>query len=97
MHLFFLSTTKAQGIDIENLEGIFVQNVGPAGMSGRVTCIDVVLDERNHIYIGTASGGVWESKNGGINWTPIFEKEALQAIGSIAINQNNPNDLSWNW
>ena len=87
------ATVNAQKIDIEHLDGIKVRNVGPAGMSGRVTSIDVVLNEPNHIYAGTASGGVWESTNGGINWTPIFDEEALQAIGSVAINQNNPNEI----
>lgn len=90
---FALHNTEAQSVDIEKLEGINIRNVGPAGMSGRVTCIDVVLDEPDHIYIGTASGGVWESTNGGINWSPIFDEEALQAIGSIAINQQNPNEI----
>ena len=90
---FAFQSTKAQSVDIEKLKGITIRNVGPAGMSGRVTCIDVVLDEPDHIYIGTASGGVWESTNGGINWSPIFDDEALQAIGSIAINQQNPNEI----
>ena len=78
-----LQTSTAQSINTEELKGINIRNVGPAGMSGRVTCIDVVLDDPDHIYIGTASGGVWESTNGGINWNPIFDDEALQAIGSI--------------
>jgi photosystem II stability/assembly factor-like uncharacterized protein len=91
--IFALQASIAQNIDIEDLKGINVRNVGPAGMSGRVTCIDVVLDNPDHIYVGTASGGVWESKNGGINWAPIFDKEDLQAIGSIAINQQNPNEI----
>ena len=88
-----LQTSTAQSINTEELKGINIRNVGPAGMSGRVTCIDVVLDDPDHIYIGTASGGVWESTNGGINWNPIFDDEALQAIGSIAINQQNPNEI----
>lgn len=88
-----LQTTTAQSINTEELKGINIRNVGPAGMSGRVTCIDVVLDDPDHIYIGTASGGVWESTNGGINWNPIFDDEDLQAIGSIAINQQNPNEI----
>ncbi|MGB0294736.1 MAG: hypothetical protein ACPGAO_07925, partial [Flavobacteriaceae bacterium] len=33
------------------------RNVGPAGMSGRVTAIDVQLSNTDVIYVGTASGG----------------------------------------
>ena len=89
----FIGLSVAQKVDTEQLKGIKIRNVGPAGMSGRVTCIDVVLDHPDHIYVGTASGGVWESTNGGINWKPIFDDQDLQAIGSIAINQQNPNEI----
>ena len=37
------------------------RNIGPGGMSGRVTTIDVVLSDPDVIYAGTASGGVWKS------------------------------------
>jgi photosystem II stability/assembly factor-like uncharacterized protein len=70
------------------------RNIGPAGMSGRVTAIDVVNADPNIIYAGTASGGIWMSESGGIHWTPIFDEEATQSIGAIAINQKNP-DLIW--
>ena len=59
----------------------------------RVTSIDVDLSNTDRIIIGTASGGVWESTSGGINWNPIFDKEAVQAVGAVAINQKNPSDI----
>lgn len=48
---------------------------------------------QNDIYIGTASGGVWRSQSGGINWEPLFDKMPTQAIGSLAINQRNPAEI----
>ncbi len=83
----------AQPIDQKILEGIRFRSVGPAGMSGRVTAIDVVLKQPEHIYIGSASGGVWESKNGGTDWTPIFDDQSSLAIGAIKINQQNPSEI----
>ncbi|MEM1328050.1 MAG: hypothetical protein AAGI23_18970 [Bacteroidota bacterium] len=83
-------TLQAQPLNTEQLEGMKVRNIGPAGMSGRVTSIDVDLSNSDRIFIGTASGGVWKSENGGINWTPIFDDEATQSIGAVAINQKNP-------
>ncbi len=69
------------------------RNIGPAGMSGRVTAIDVDLSNSDIIYVGTASGGVWKSDNGGIDWKPIFDNEPLIAIGAIAVNQKNTAEI----
>lgn len=85
--------TFAQKIDTDQLKGLKIRNIGPAGMSGRVTAIDVDLSDSDRIYVGTASGGVWLSENGGITWTPIFDEQPIQAIGAIAINQKNPAEI----
>lgn len=66
------------------------RNIGPAGMSGRITTIDGVVSNPNIIYIGAASGGVWKTENGGHSWTPVFEEQPTQNIGAIAIQQSNP-------
>ncbi len=82
----------SQKIDTKLLEGIKIRSIGPAGMSGRVTSIDVDL-VNNIIYVGTASGGVWKSVSGGVTWEPIFDKEALQSIGSVKVNPSNPMEI----
>lgn len=66
------------------------RNIGPGGMSGRVTAIDAVHSNPDIMYVGTASGGLWKSTSGGIKWTPIFDKELTSSIGSVAIQQSNP-------
>ncbi|WP_422359063.1 WD40/YVTN/BNR-like repeat-containing protein [Reichenbachiella sp.] len=71
-----------------------IRNIGPAGMSGRVTAIDAVHTDPDIIYIGTASGGVWRSEGGGVTWSPVFEKEAVASVGALAIDQSNP-DVIW--
>ncbi len=83
----------AQQINTEQLKGLQIRNIGPAGMSGRITTIDVDLSDSDIIYAGAASGGVWKSVNGGISWEPIFDDQPLQAIGSIKINQKNPQEI----
>ena len=70
------------------------RNVGPAGMSGRVTAIDVQLSNTDIIYAGTASGGLWQSKSAGIKWEPIFDNELTASIGAVKIDPNNP-DVIW--
>jgi photosystem II stability/assembly factor-like uncharacterized protein len=70
------------------------RNIGPGGMSGRVTTIDVVNNALDNIYVGTASGGVWKSTSGGIDWTPIFNDQITASIGALKIQQSNP-DVIW--
>ena len=86
-------TVNAQQIDLKELKGIKARSIGPAGMSGRVTAIDVDHSNQNRIFVGAASGGVWLSESGGINWKPIFDDQPVQSIGAIKINQNNPLDI----
>jgi photosystem II stability/assembly factor-like uncharacterized protein len=84
----------AQKVDMTLFKGMTPRNIGPAGMSGRVTAIDVVNSDPNIIYAGTASGGLWKSTGGGVAWEPIFDKEKVASIGAIAIYQNSP-DIIW--
>lgn len=63
-------------------------------MSGRVTAIDVVQKNPSIIYVGTASGGLWKTTSGGVDWKPIFDTLKVASIGAIAIDQNVP-DIIW--
>ena len=82
-----------QDFNAEHFKSMEARNIGPAGMSGRVTAIDVDLSNQNRIFAGTASGGLWLSENGGISWKPIFDKQDVLSIGAIAINQKNPAEI----
>ncbi|WP_298506991.1 hypothetical protein [uncultured Maribacter sp.] len=88
--LFASFTLFSQEFKMDLVQDLKPRNIGPGGMSGRVTSIDVVLDNPDIMYVGTASGGLWKSTSGGIKWTPIFEKELTGSIGAIAIQQSNP-------
>lgn len=88
--LVFSSAALAQKLDMEAFKNMAPRNIGPAGMSGRVTAIDVVTDEPDVMYVGSASGGVWKSTSGGIDWEPIFNDQTTASIGAVAIQQSNP-------
>ncbi len=88
--IIFCSSSPAQEFSMELLKNKTPRNIGPGGMSGRVTSIDVVHSNPDIMYSGTASGGLWKSTSGGIKWTPIFENEVTASIGAIAIQQSNP-------
>lgn len=89
-----LGTLTAQPLDMDLFNGMKARSIGPAGMSGRVTSIDVVLSDPDIIYIGTASGGVWRSRSGGVHWQPIFDDQPVASIGAVAIDQRIP-DIIW--
>lgn len=88
--LFCISTTMAQSIDMKLMQDLKPRNIGPGGMSGRVTAIDAVHSDPDIMYVGTASGGLWKSTSGGIKWEPVFDKELTASIGAVAIQQSNP-------
>lgn len=81
----------AQKQNLEQFKNWKPRNIGPAGMSGRITTIDVVLSDPNIIYLGAASGGVWKTENSGNSWTPVFDDQPTQNIGAVAVQQSNPN------
>ena len=88
--LFCITFLSAQEFSMDLVKNMKPRSIGPGGMSGRVTAIDVVLDNPDIMYVGTASGGLWKSTSGGITWNPIFEKEVTASIGAVAIQQSNP-------
>ncbi len=89
----FFTSLMAQPLDMELLKGMKARNIGPGGMSGRVTAIDVQLENPSVIYVGTASGGLWKSENGGTNFSSIFDKERNGPSGQMA----TPQFLPWIW
>ncbi|HEY6931739.1 MAG TPA: glycosyl hydrolase, partial [Thermoanaerobaculia bacterium] len=73
--------------------GFQFRNLGPAAGGGRITALAGIPGNPNVIYVGSGSGGVWKTVDGGISFKPIFE-EYPASIGAIAIAPSNPN-LVW--
>ncbi|MGD8322205.1 MAG: hypothetical protein PVJ02_17270, partial [Gemmatimonadota bacterium] len=70
------------------------RSIGPGGMSGRVAAVDVVLRDRNIVYVGGATGGLFKSADAGLSWTPVFDRQPALGIGAISVFQANP-DIVW--
>ena len=90
LFLLLSSLVFSQEFSMDLVKNMTPRNIGPGGMSGRVTSIDVVQSNTNIIYAGTASGGLWKSTSAGTTWKPIFDKEATASIGAVAVQQSNP-------
>src|SRR6478736_1224828 len=78
-----------------SITGLGARNIGSAAMSGRISCIAGVHEPSGKItlFVGSASGGVWKSDDGGTRYRPIFDEQAVQSIGAIALDPKNPKNV----
>ncbi len=86
------SSAQAIEVDSYTFGGLKARAIGPAVMSGRISDLDATHTDVPVIYVGTASGGVWKSKDGGIGFEPIFD-DHNQSIGAVTIDPNNPENI----
>jgi photosystem II stability/assembly factor-like uncharacterized protein len=78
--------------DQHTFGAIQARHIGPAVMSGRISCIDAIHNEPRTVYFGTAGGGIWKSENAGVTVEPVFD-DYTQSIGALAIDQRHPDTL----
>ena len=67
------------------VKNIQFRNIGPTVMSGRVVDFAVNPDDPSHFYVAYASGGLWETKNNGNSFNPIFDNQMVMTIGDIEV------------
>jgi len=75
------------------LEALKFRNLGPAIAGGRVTAVAGVPGKPNLYYVGTAAGGIFKTKDGGVSWTALFQHQAVSSIGAMALAPSNPNSV----
>ena len=63
---------------------------GPGNLGGRVNTIAIHPFDKQIIYIGFSTGGVFKTINGGLDWTPIFDQQSSLSIGHITIDPTFP-------
>jgi photosystem II stability/assembly factor-like uncharacterized protein len=68
-----------------------VRNIGPSVQGGRITDIDVNLQNPKEFYVAYASGGIFRTRNNGISFEPIFDEQGALGIGDFALAPSNPN------
>ena len=81
-----------------SLNGTVWAPIGPSPLhagidvNGQVTSIAVNPNNPKVIYIGTAWGGIWRTRDGGTNWTPLFDRAPSLGIGEPAAIAIDPID-----
>ncbi|MGH9790130.1 MAG: WD40/YVTN/BNR-like repeat-containing protein, partial [Candidatus Acidiferrales bacterium] len=66
------------------------RSIGPF-RGGRSVAVAGVPSEPETYYFGAVAGGVWKTTDGGATWTPLFDKQSVSSIGTIAVAPSDPN------
>lgn len=78
----------AQTLKSEEISDLKFRHIGPIG--NRATCVAGIPGNDQVYIVGAATGGVWKTTDGGLNWRPVFDKENVHAIGAVAISAADP-------
>jgi len=83
--------SDAGAIDAGIISGLGARNIGSATMSGRIAALAGYDDAAGKVtvFVGAASGGVWKSTDGGTIFRPVFDRQAVQSIGAIAVDPSH--------
>jgi photosystem II stability/assembly factor-like uncharacterized protein len=65
------------------------RTIGPEG--NRFTSAAGIPGDALTYYVGAASGGIWKTTDGGVNWRSIFDDHPVQSIGALAVSRSDPN------
>ena len=67
---------------------------GPVNIGGRITDIEIPIDQAQTYYVGAASGGIFKTTDAGANWMPIFDDQEMLSIGDMEISKIDT-DIIW--
>lgn len=88
----FPTEVKAQSLTKEALSQLTYRHIGPVG--NRFISVVGIPENPMVYYAGAASGGIWKTIDGGLNWSPIFDDKPVHAIGSMAVSPSDP-EIVW--
>src|SRR3989442_4346727 len=81
---------EAGPVTTEQLRALSWRSIGPANMGGRVSDIGLVPGKPSELFVGTGTGGLFKTTNGGTTFSPVFDDQAVLSIGSVAIAPSDP-------
>jgi photosystem II stability/assembly factor-like uncharacterized protein len=85
-----LGAAEPAPLTAAHLRALKARSIGPAVMGGRVS--DIALDPADPFtfYVGLGTGGLMKTSNNGVTFEAVFEKEAVAAIGAVAVAPSDP-------
>lgn len=89
--LLLVVQSIAQPIDPSVFKVLNFRFIGPEGNRA----IAIAGEPGNPMvnYIGAASGGLWKTADGGVNWDPITDSLDVSSVGSVALAPSDPNQV----
>jgi len=91
---FFGRRTPPPKPDTVAFSAMKARSIGPATMSGRIGDVVGIPGMHDTLFVGAATGGVWESTDNGTTFKPIFDDEPVLSVGEIAVHPTN-HDVIW--
>lgn len=86
-----LVSERARTKPSADLPGVALwEPAGPSNIGGRMTCLVCHPTQPDHIWAGSAGGGVWESTDAGKTWKTTWHDQDILNIGSLAIDLQKP-------
>ncbi|MCG9894109.1 MAG: hypothetical protein MH204_01370, partial [Fimbriimonadaceae bacterium] len=80
-----MSETSIRSLQTADFRRLDWRCIGPALMSGRVSCLAFEPGNSRCFYAGFATGGLWRTENRGVTFEPLFDDQETSCIGSIAV------------
>jgi photosystem II stability/assembly factor-like uncharacterized protein len=90
--LFWTASAAVADVDPALFQDLRWRLIGPF-RGGRVLAVSGVPGEPEHFYFGSVNGGVWETRDAGRTWQPIFDGQPIGSIGALAVAAANPRIL----
>ncbi|MDF9795411.1 photosystem II stability/assembly factor-like uncharacterized protein [Catalinimonas alkaloidigena] len=78
----------AQKLQPQQMEQLEFRHIGPVG--NRVISVAGVPEDPMVYYVGAASGGIWKTTDGGLDWKPVFDDQSVHSIGALALAESDP-------
>jgi photosystem II stability/assembly factor-like uncharacterized protein len=79
---------QSQKIELTQQKQLKYRHIGPLG--NRVISVAGIPGDPLTYYVGAASGGIWKTEDGGVNWKSLMDDKPVHSIGAIDVAASDP-------